>query len=240
MKMWRVLFFFCGGIGLVIFICWKIFREAREIMPEYEFKISGLEGLLSRYQAEKNTAMMTAIFAPAFFLVCGHFVRSQLSFIVCLSALIAGLPLINSLFGHKHKITTNFRERLRNLVVSRNSADVSLLLGTLDGEVRRGDIIAYVAHAYYLYPSALIVARLSLSSKLLIIPAKDIKSLTHKMTHHTLLRRRYTSRYDLFRVCVYGQQQEKLGEVICREDSGAQLLVKALNRNFGVADLGRR
>jgi hypothetical protein len=240
MKMWRVLFFFCGGIALVFLICWKSFKGIRTIVPEREFRTSGLVGLLSRYQTEKNTTM-TVMFTPLLFLIGLYFSRSQFSFAACLSALIGGLLLITGLFGQKREVITNFRERTRNLVVSRDRTGEALLLETLDGEVRRGEIIAYAARAYYLYPSALIAARSNLSSTPLIIPTKDIASVTHKTTRHTTPRRVNSPPgrpYDLFSVYVYGQQEEKLGEVVCHENSDAQFLIKALNRNFGAADLG--
>jgi hypothetical protein len=240
MKMWRVSFFFCGGTALVFVICWKFFKDIRTAMPEHEFKRSGLEGLLSRYQAEKSTAM-TVIWAPLLFLICLYFTRNWLSFAACLSALIGGLFLITGLSGGKYRIAADFRELASNLALSGDSAGKSVLFETLDGEVRRGEIIAYAARVYYLYPSALIAARSNLSPTPRIIPTKDIVSVTHKITHHTAHRNALSPPgrpYDLFRVCVYGQHEEKLGEVVCHEDSDAQFLIKALNRNFGVANLG--
>ncbi|MDR2179659.1 MAG: hypothetical protein LBP21_05090 [Synergistaceae bacterium] len=244
MKMWRVLFFFCGGIALVGVICWKFLKDVRSIMPEREFKGSGLGGLLARYQTEKNT-LRTVIFAPVLFLICLYFTRGGLSFAACLSVLIGGLWLIIGSFGQKQKMITNFRELGLNLAVSGSKDGDPVLLETLDGEVRSGEIIAYAAHVYYLYPSALILARLSLvpmslAPTPLIIPTKDIASVTHKITHHIDHHNAISSPgrpYDLFTVCVYGRQEEKLGEVVCHENSDAQFLIKALNRKFGVVNL---
>jgi hypothetical protein len=240
MTVWRISFFFCGGIALVFVICRKSFKDVRATMPEHEFKSSGLGGLISRYQAEKSIVTTVAL-VSLLFLTCLCFTSNLLSFAVSLSAFIGGLSLITGLSGKKYKIAANFRELAQNLAVSGDSAGKLVLLETLDGEVRRGEIIAYAARAYYLYPSALIAARSDLSAAPQIIPTKDIASVTHKITHHaTHLSASFSPghRYDLFVVCVYGQHEGKLGEVACHEDSDAQFLIKALNRDFGVVDLG--
>jgi hypothetical protein len=216
------------------------FKDIRTFIPQRVFTRSGLGGLLSRRETKKN-ASMTVIFAPFIFLICLYFTSGPLSFAVCLSVLIGGLLLITGLFGQKNKNITDFRERGQNLMASWDSVGGPVLLETLDGEVRRGEIIAYAARVYYLYPSALIAARLNLSQTPLIIPTRDIASVTYKITHHTSHHNAVSSPghpYDLFRVCVYGRQEEKLGEVACHENSDAQFLIKSLNCNFGIANLG--
>lgn len=236
MKMWRMFFFFCGGIVLVLFICWKCFQEARSIAPEREFSYSGLGGLLSRCRTKRNVSI-AAMLAPFLFLICLRFTRGYISFLICLAVLTEGLLVISILLRRRHKVT-DFRELGRNLVAGGAEAGGPAFLETLDGEVRRGEVIAYASHAYYLYPSALIAERSDFSSAPNIIPVKDIKSVSHKITSHAARHHGQPSSFDMFRVSVYGKTREKLGEAACHKNSDAEFLIKTLNQRFGVADLG--
>jgi hypothetical protein len=240
MKMWRVLSFLCGGIALVLFICRKYFGIISKIEPEHAFSRSGLDGLMSRHRKEQNTLIM-AMLASCVFPICFFFARGPISFMTCLSAFIGCLLLIGGLFGQKQKNVTNFREQDLNVSAGAYGTGEAILLETLDGEVRRGEIIAYAARSYYLYPSALIATLSNLSQTPLIIPTKDIASLTHRIVRRTTFHNAATSpgyRYNLFKVCVYGRRSEKLGEVVCHRNGDAQFLITTLNRNFGVVNLG--
>jgi hypothetical protein len=227
---WNVAFSIAGGIVMVLMITVPLVKNRRP--PHVDGARFGLNGILAGYHKSRNQ-MLVIMFGPLIFLPGLLIVRGPVSFITFMTVMTGGFMLMNWTYSANRKIAADYRREAFGLVEGIEDRFAILpFLETLDGEVRREEMIIHFKEFSdcYLYPSAIITSRDGLHERPLIAPAAAIAEMSYSAR---LVHVRKSPDYWIHSVHISGRDSRELCEVRLFQESGANMLMSALNRQFG-------